>query len=461
MLTKLQEDTSHAKLLAQVKISIRRATEAQRSARSRYWCRRIAAFSMLICSLASLDSIRAQEPNRSVLEPVRSSTSRSEYIGFRPPTQTPLISFGPFQGSAAVSLGFDYTDNANLNSTSNDNGNGKESRFRIIESLDLDLGWVISSLNRVSIRIGGSLSQDLLGNEGNQQNLSLAPDSEIRLQLQISNLRLQVYDQFSYVNDPVSDASTSNQTNLNRFTNIGGVRADWDLNFTIFSVFLDDTYSTDSGSGNANGNSNGNRNSYRLGSSFTFNLTPTILYGIEGTATYSEGTLNDGTDGEVKSLNVGPFVRAHLTRLIDLDLAAGVSFIQAKDVPPVGYYVAATVRHQINRNWQYFLTFTHDTAFSSGIDISEENFLELGTQYQLTRFIGLTGGPFLTYGKNQNGLQSQRGNFSQYGVDVRLGYSLNKHTSVSVGYRYVRRTSDVPEDSYLQNTVNFQISYVF
>jgi hypothetical protein len=473
MLTKLQEGSSDAQLLAQLKISIRRGSKL---AAARYRCRCIAAFSMLTCSLASLQSTLAQaplslEPNRSTLEPVRSSTSRSEFAGFRPLSTTPLISLGPFQGSADLSLGFEYTDNANLNNTSNGTANSKQSRFQTLESLDLDLAWVISALNRVKVRVGASLAQTLVGPGGSQTNLTLAPDSEIRFQVQISNLRLSFFDQFSYINDPVSNASTSNTTNLNSFTNIGGVRADWDLNFTIFSLFFDDTYNTQSPSGGNGATAtatSGNRNTYRVGSSFTFALTPTVDYGVQGTATLTDGTssgtstsTSGTTNGEVKSLNVGPFLRGHLTRLIDVDLTAGVTFLKGQNAPPIGYYVGATVRHQINRNWQYFFVFTHDTSFSSGIDLTEQSYFELGTQYAL-KFISMSGGPFYTIGNNLNGgPQAQQGKFSQFGVIANLGWSINKHTSATVGYRYVRRDSDTRNDSYTQNLINFQIGYVF
>jgi hypothetical protein len=383
-----------------------------------------------------------------------------------------LINLGPFQGDASVFVGFEYTDNANLNSSSSTNStNSKEARFQIIEGLDLNLAWVISSLNRINVRIGAGIAQTLFGPSQSPLYLTLAPDSEIRLQVQVSNLRLQFFDQFSYVQDPVSQASTSNSSNLNSFTNIVGVRADWDLNFTIFSLFADETFNTQSPSGGNNStgtNTDGDRNTFRVGSSFTFAFSPTIYYGIEGTATLTEGVSNTSTlnttsttNGEVKSLNVGPFVRAHLSRLLDVDLAAGVSFLDAQNVSPVSYYVAATIRHQINRNWQYFLTLNHETTFSSGIDLTEQTYFELGTQYAITRFISLSGGPFYTFGNNPNGALAQQGKFSQYGAAAHLGWSINKHTSASLGYRYVRRDSDQPNDSYTQNLINFSINYAF
>jgi hypothetical protein len=223
-------------------------------------------------------------------------------------------------------------------------------------------------------------------------------------------------------------------------------------------------YNNQSGStaqGQNNPTTSGTRNSYRVAPSIGFHLSPLVLYGVEASLTRTQGSggVNTGGSSSVNSLNVGPFFRGKLSRLTDVDLAAGASLFEAHPSIAPTYYVDATMRHLINRNLQVIFTAAHDLIFTTGTDLTEETIFRLGAQVNLTRFITFTGAPFINFGNEISG--PTQGNFKQYGVEVNLNWRPHRRWLTGITYDFTRRIGISATDSYVQNLVALQVSYRF
>jgi hypothetical protein len=378
---------------------------------------------------------------------------------------------GPFQEELTGTAIVQYTDNVNLTAS------GKISDLSFAEGLSLDTTWIISHLNQVQFTLGGKFVENFYGNGRQQTNLEIDPDSKIEFKFEISDVKFRFYDQFSYIQDPTTDPVASNTSNLNNLTNTIGLEAESDLSFALFSLAADFTYNNESGTG-AEGQNNagttGSRSTFRLAPKLTFQLTPAIVYG--GTATVSRSSGSDSAN--VNSLSFGPFIRGKLSPALEFDLSGGIDLIDTKPSVAPGYYVTAAFRYKINRYWQLIFDVSHDTIFTTGTALSEENIFRLRTQFAITNNITFTAAPFLNFGTvetstNQtvaNSGSDQTGPYSQYGIEASLAWRLRKRWHTELSYNYVHQKSSATfslgaglasSSSYVQNIISLSIGYDF
>ena len=391
-------------------------------------------------------------------ERVRTSAGRLPIESFRSVPET-FLHIGPFQEVLIGSGGVAYTDNANLSPSAD-----KVSRLRFYQDLSLETTWVISHLNLLQFKLGGTLYEDFFGNGRTKVSTGISPDSLIQFQFVVSNLRVRLFDQFSYVQDPNTNPTATNTAYLNNLTNTVGAVVDADFNLFILSLAADYTYNNQSGSnaeGQSNGNTTGTRDSYRVTPSVTFQLSPTVQYGLNATFTRTTGSggENGGASQNVNSFSVGPFMHGKLSTRTDFDLSVGALIPRTKPSLPPTYYYSAIIRHQFNRNWQLIFSAAHDLIFTTGVDLTEETTVRLGTELNLTRFVSVGGSSFVNFGDEKTG--GTTGNFAQYGIELGLGWKPHKRWSTGLTYDFLRRTADSAANSYIQNTIAFNVSYKF
>lgn len=401
--------------------------------------------------LILITPVRAQER-------VRTAQGALPIETFRRAPET-FFRLGPFDGNVTGSGGVEYTDNANLSETD------KLSRLRFDQGLTLDVVWVVSHLSQLEIVFGGRVIEDIYANGKNEVNFEITPDSMIQYKFSIADVRIRLYDQYSYVEDPATDPTVTNLTYLRRFTNTIGAVADADLGVATLSLSGDYTYSDTRGTSVAGATSTigsetiasdtGTRNTGRVGAKVTFAFSPTIFYGLDTSVSRSTGSHTQN----VNSLSMGPFVHGKLGPALDFDLAAGANLVDANPSIPPGYYFSAVVRHQTTHFLQLILSAAHDLVFSTGTELTETTDFRLSGQLNLTRFITFTASPFYIIGDEKTGLTP--GNFIQYGFEASLGWKPRKRWTTSLTYDLFRRSSDLPSDSYVQNRIAFGISYAF
>jgi hypothetical protein len=406
----------------------------------------IATALYLVCA----DPLSAQERVRTAAGPLAiESFKRKPEVTFR---------LGPFDGELSGSAGFNYTDNADLTNT------GKVSGFSLYQSMSLDATWVLSHLSQLEIVFGGNVTENFYGNGQNNVTVGIPP-GKIELQFPISDLMVRLFDGFSYVQNPTSNPAATNTANLYSLTNTIGAAVDADLGIAILSFSGDYTYNNQNGSnvqGQTNPATTGTRNTLRLGSDLTFRLSPQIVYGISTVLTRSTGS-GGGTgtsSGNVTSFNVGPFIHGRLSRVTDFNLAGGAILVHATPSEPPGYYFSGVLLHQLSRHWQLILSVWHDLVFTTGTTgLTEESTFRAATQINLTRFITFTAAPLVNFGDVKSGPNS--GSFTQYGFETGLGWNPRKHWYTGLTYNFIRRNGTSASDSYIQNSVAFELGYRF
>jgi|SRR5580692_8419758 hypothetical protein len=392
------------------------------------------------------------------------------YQSFQPnAAQSSFVHLGPFAGNADVGVGYLFTDNANTTETN------KISLNEIDEKVDLDLAWVLSPFNRIDLSLGGELEENFYSNGTNALNPVILPGSEIRLQAKVGDVVLQAFEQFSIIQDPVSDPSVAGQTNLNRVANTIGMSALATWSRVDFSLEFDYTYSdTLGGSGSASASNISEqeggvlRNSFHLGSRLGFEALPNLSYGLQADASHNAG----GGSNDFNVLSGGGFLRGHVTSLLAVDAGAGILVGSGSGVGGPGYYAYISARHEFSHTFRMLLGISHDTEFSSGLGLSTENDFHFTAEVDLSRRWTVSVGPFLNFGNEIIGVLP--GSYTQYGIAADSSFALSKRLVAAISYRFAKREGEGQEGqagvnvnqnggsgSYTQNLFSFTLTYRF
>jgi hypothetical protein len=395
------------------------------------------------------------------------------------PKEQTFVRAGPFSGTAALGVGYLYTDNANTTGTSGTTGTtgttgtGKVALNEIFEDLDVDLTWPLSPFNRIDLQLGGQLQENFYSNGTNALNLAIHPGSQIQLEARVGEFLLTAFERFTIIQDPVSDPSVAGQTNLNRLNNTIGAGVDLPLYRADFGLTFSYTYSDQFGGtatgGTATSGGEGGvlRNSFHLGSKMSFQLSPTLSYGLEANASYNSG--EGRFDFYVFSL--GPFIRGNITRLLEVDAGIGPLLSAGPAGEPPGYYGFLAVRYQLSRVLQLLAGVDHDTQFSSGLGVTQNTNVRLTVQASLTRQLAVTVGPYVNFGTEITGLFP--GSYTQIGVTTEAEYRFTKRLTADLSYRFTKRNGSGTTGTtgttgatgtggnYTQNLVSIGLNYHF
>jgi hypothetical protein len=373
------------------------------------------------------------------------------FTTFKPnPEEETFVRLGPISGTAAVGVGYLYTDNANTTDVS------KESLNEIFENLDVDLEWPLSPFNRISLQLGGQLQENFYSTGSNALNLAIRPGSQIQLEARVGEFLLTAFERFTIVQDPVSDPSLAGQTNLNRLSNTIGAGVELPLYHADLSLTFAYTYSDQLGGTAVSGEEGGVLlNSFHLGSKIGFQLSPTLSYGLDANATYNAG---DGRF-DFYAFSFGPFIKGHVTRLLELEAGIGPLLSAGPAGEPPQYYAFIAARYQISRLFQILAGVDHDSEFSSGLGVTQNNNVRLGVEASLTRRLKFTVSPYVNWGTVITGLFP--GSYTQLGVTTGATYNLGKRLNANLVYRFTRRNGEGPGESYTQNLVSVGLTYHF
>jgi hypothetical protein len=385
-------------------------------------------------------------------EAVRYSLSRQLATAPQSKFQPSLFTIGPFQTQLTASAGVSFDDNAEFSKTDT------HSEVVFDQSLGLNLKWIISHLNELGFKFGGTLTEVAGGAPGQQKFYgSIDPGTNINFKIFLGDFLIRIHNFLGVVQDTAQNPAVSGLSNLNQLTNTSGIFVDWDLTRLILSAGVDYSYSINLGGGDSG--STALRSTLRPSTSAAFALTPTMNTGLEAAYSASFGA---GSHSDIDAFSVGPFLRGKLTRFITLDLAAGYYSVHAPDADPNNYYLSLNISHQLTRFLQYGASFSRDLEFSGGNSLAENNSATLGIRYLLRRYLTLGTSGTINFGKvviSNSNLGVLPGSYVQYQASVELTFILSRRFTTSLAYRFVDRNAD--QGSYKQNRVDFTLNYGF
>ncbi|MEP7014306.1 MAG: outer membrane beta-barrel protein [Verrucomicrobiota bacterium] len=413
---------------------------------------------------------RAQDAVRPSLAGEASSEARRQDIERIPYN----LLVGPIRFRIGASIGVEYNDNINYADS------GFEEEDVIIRpQINFDAIWPVTQLNTLRLDIGISYAAYIDHSDANTNGILIAPGSQLAFDIFVGDFRINIHDRFSVQQDPIAELGLSNVTDYGRFQNYAGISILWDLNKILVTLGYD----------HYNYISTTNRFDYldrsaeQLSGTIGFNVTETMIIGVEGNAvftTYDKSVLNDS-----KTYSAGGFFETQLSSNLRVRLAGGYqwidfdhNFLVFNFGPPFGlvtlpdkkdqadYYANGLLTHQINASISQSISAGHESQLGVNSNSIRINYVRHTVTWKVLRNTLLSTEAFYEDAKDSGGFAafpfSAKGEHLQrYGGALTVGYQLTPHVTLGLRYQYTQKDSDVPLRDYKQNRVSLDGTYSF
>jgi hypothetical protein len=363
------------------------------------------------------------------------------------------LQLGPVNIRADASVTSEFNDNITISK------DGREADAIIQPSAGLTGSWKVTDLNTLTFSLG--VSYQAYADHSQYDTFLVSPGSQLEFNLFVGDVKLKFYEQFSYQEDPVAVGQLSDLGEFNRFTNVAGVRADWDLgdmiisadfNHTNFWVFSEPyqylSYEADT-----------------LSPVFTFKVSPTIDAGLM--TSFSDVRYSQDVQPDQDSASGGPYVTANLTSNISLTAEAGYYYARYNSGALNGdsttsngtYYANLAINHRINDVLKESFTAGRETILGVNTDYTERIFANYNMNWAATSF--LTVGANLWWENLDDSPGPYHEEDNRYGIGLALTYQLMDHLTSTLSYSFVLKDADPSYYSYYQDVVSVGLSYHF
>jgi hypothetical protein len=398
------------------------------------------------------------------------------------------LKIGPAAFTASAGLGLEFVDNLNL--TSEDSSGD----FIIRPAVSVAAVWQVTKLNSLDLSTTLGYTKYLDHPDLDSQSALISPDSAIRLNLFVGDVKIIFHERFSLQEDPITDGSVSGVAKLGRFTNTIGVALLWDLNDVIWSIGYDHlNYVTTGNTGTTNRSTNSNfslldHSTDQVSTSAMVKLGPTTDLGLEATAGYSRYPKNPENDATTFTL--GPVLDIQLTRYTHLTLGGGYTLYSTESgeggaspdmvstqeftgiggatVAPRsnprggdgdGYYLNLALQHRLNRSYQDQLAIGREFQIGLLSERTETTFINYSSSWYLSQRFSLASALF--YENVRQTTRTALSDFRRYGAVFSTSYLLTRKMNVGISYQFTRKTADVASQDYTQNRLSLQFGYQF
>jgi hypothetical protein len=427
-------------------------------------------FVPLVSLLQAQESVRPSLAGEQVERLRKPSIDRSGYN----------LKLGAVLVDLSSSLQLEFNDNVSLSE------HNRQSDFIFRPFFNANVLWQMSTVNALRLDLGIGYNKYFSQSQFDTAGLLIAPNSQLAFDIYAGDFRINLYDQFSIQQNPVDQINLSRIARFQRFQNAAGIAVTWDLNQVViiggythylFKAidsqfdFLD-------------------RNEEQFFLSAAVKVSDTLNVGVRGTGglvNYDRSFQNDGV-----VYSAGPFVEAHLTRYLDLSLEGGYQGAQFdvnqgnrdtsqlanflsnyySTLPgsiPQGnrdrsnlnsYYVRLRLDNRLNRYWTQTLSVGHEADIGLTTNYTEVTFVRYSADWRVNSRVTCDFQAYYEHGSDSLGF-FQSETVDRYGFGVNFQFRLGRHASMSLGYDYVNRASDLTNRSYYQNRVLWTVRYEF
>ncbi len=366
------------------------------------------------------------------------------------------LKMGPLTMNLSGGVDVEYNDNIGLSQED------RESDFIFRPSLRLDTAWQMSRLNTMRLSLGMGFSKYASHSELDTRSVLLDPGSELAFDIYVGgNLRLNIHDRFSIVQNPVEEPTLSNIGHFDRFQNSAGITALWDFNDLKIVLGYDHFNFLSLG----NQFSFLDRDEEQFMGSASLRVNDSLTLGLDGNLAlinYKERVNNDGT-----TYSLGPFVEAILSGRTRLRLSGGYQGMafesggtNADRTDYSGAYANLTLSHQVNQYISHSLNFGHEARLGLSVNFAEYTYARYILAWRLNSRLNLGFEAFVEDAQESGDLLNSE-HSSRWGASASLSYKLGPKTSLALRYHYVNKNSDIELRDYYQNVLNLSVNHDF
>ena len=372
-------------------------------------------------------------------------------------------------GPAQLGLGF------GVSSAYSDNINGSEynpeadwySQF----GTTVDLDW--AATERSDFHLDSGIGYLYYAHYQSNNGLTVTPNSALTYAVSWDDVTLTAYDQLSYSRQVQTEAALANVSSLPRLDNNAGLRAEYDPGkWTFQASYSYDEYVTDPSTEYLNRSSQ-----YFFGRIGRF-TAPESQFGMEiseGLTAY-EQPIQPNSD----NFSIGLYAELQLLASLELTVRGGPSADEylypagsGGNLTVTSYYFTVSLTHQLTDYLSQSIEIDRSTqpGLVKGTAYIEQLTASYTLSYNLTQFISLSGTlsvedgsqPYTKYISFHGIPIAIPGteNYTRYGVALSAGWQIAKHWNCNLSVNRFQRESNLPGDSYNEDTVSAGINYTF
>ncbi len=413
----------------------------------------------MLCVILAATPGRAQQgladamANDSAMAPRNSQQGPGDYT----------FKSGDFTMLVVPSMSLQWNDNINLT------GTNQQSDVIVLPAVGFDLRYPLTKQNLLELNVTLGYSEYLSHSSLSSLYIQSGTGSGLSFDMVFDEIRINVHDRFSYVQDSAQDAGVANTGSFGTFQNSLGFTDIWNTKRVVYTLGYDhqDQLAT---SGTLDDTDHSSETAYvRAGYKWNSKLTT----GIEGTAAftaYSQNTLNDNV-----SYSIGAYgdwmpdayfhAQPRMGFLID-EFSGSSQDLRTSDM--TSWYADLDLTHQITRAISYSLSMGHSVNLGTQSDADETLYARLGMSWEFikdntfqTSFFYQNGnqgvGSTLLPGVSNPNLVSEK--YDWYGGEFSISHRLSRRFILSLNYRITERTSSSANRGYAQNLVGIQLTY--
>lgn len=404
-----------------------------------------------------------EDASPSALRPVHPLTPREERDDYN-------MAVGPLRFSIAAGVGVEFNDNITLSD------DDRISDIIIRPLLNLEVAYPMTESNTLRLSLGLSYAKYLDHSEYDTGGLLFSPNSALALTFQAGAIEVTLRDRFSYQEEPYTVAPLSNVGNYRRYENQAGIEINWPINQNFsFSAGYDhyNLWTKDSEF------SSQDRAIDTVFMHPAYQLTPGIEVGLFASLSNIDFDTDERQDGG--ALLVGPTIDVQFNEQVALYAEVGFQSLKfdgesrfdseflrgltdeerslfRDDSDASNVYFKFELSHKASDVFEHALSASRTAEIGFASDFYDLYHFEYNARFTGIRNFDI--GPSLFYEHYETS-----GRFGEsadrWGAAIGIRYSLTNNITLGLDYRYLYKTSDLPNNDYYQNIVFLSAYYRF
>jgi len=378
----------------------------------------------------------------SMTAPIRAQVANQSYN----------LQIGPVSLRTDAGSTVSYNDNINLAN------NGKQDDFIITPDINIHGLWQATELNVLTFDLGVGYEEYVL--HPNDSSPLISPDSQAQFKLFVGDFLFTFADAFSFQNNPTQVGQLSNVSKFEQLSNDASVTADWDVgdltaelgyhhtNFDVLGQkygYLD--YQSDS-----------------ISPQVTFTFTKTIQGGL--TATVSSTRYDQDVENNSTEFTAGPFLSAQVSENLSViarggwvysDYASGGSNGDSSNID--SFNGSAGITHRINDALTEAVSFGREYLPGLTSNYTDRIYANYTPSWHATSLFDLA--PQFWWESLQDSGATVRQTSTRFGAALNIGFTLTQHSTLSLDYAYVTKSSNQSVLNYSQNVLSLGLNYKF
>ena len=389
----------------------------------------------------------AQEALRRGLEVDQALSTQRE--GWSQPTTG--FQAGPVQFNVGASFTAEWTGNVNLS-----DGESRDD-ISLRPQADFQLLWPVTDHARLLLGAGIGYTYYIEGNREDQ--LFIAPNSLLALDLPVGNAVYTIYNQTTYSDDPTTEGGLAGDVrDYARLENTAGVRGLWNLDHWSFQAaynyYLYHSMSDDY--------DDLNRGSHQLFGQAGYVFEGGATLGLEASGSHSDYT--DISRSDFYTASIGPFIEFDINSALSVRARGGymmydfeITWFGYTPDDVESYYAGLELEHRLTDRITHRLNGVREFAAGVEGDFTERFTASYSLGWAIRDSLSLSGSTFYEHAEEPGLFETEI--YDRFGGSLGATYTIRPRLTTGISYRFTYRTSNLEGRDYTQNAVSVSVAY--